>query len=103
MTLHADTTGFHLAAEDLARAATIAEPTIRIRAIFNAVSAETGIPVRMLTGEVKRPNVVRARHLVWFIARREGFSLVEIARVTGHDHTTVRHGILREQAARAAQ
>lgn len=100
MTLHADMTGFSLAAEDLARAATITEPTIRIRAIFNAVSHETGIPVRMLTGEVRRPNVVRARHLVWFIARREGFSLVEIARVTGHDHTSVRHGIRKEQEAR---
>lgn len=94
------TVQFILSTDDLARAATIAEPTTRIRAIFEAVAAETGIPVRFLTGEIKRPNVVRARHLVWFIARREGFSLAEIARVTGHDHTSVRHGIRKEQEAR---
>ena len=93
-------TKFALSAEDRARAAAIVEPVARIRAIFEAVAEETGIPVRFLTGELRRPNVVRARHLVWFIACREGFSLSEIARVTGHDHTTVLNGFRKEEEAR---
>lgn len=97
------TTGW-LAPEDHARAAEIAAGNVsRIRQITRSVSEATGIPMGAILGSSRARPITRARWLVWTIAHREGMSLAAIGRGTGHDHTSVLHGIRREGEERARE
>lgn len=92
-----------LTAEDHARAAAIIPSRTRIRQIVKEVSEASGVPMFAILGQSRMAENVQARRLVWFIARREGFTFQEIARATGHDHTSVMHGVRREEQARRAE
>lgn len=73
-----------------------------VRDIAIEVSAETGIPVADIYGRSRRAPIVRARRMVWQRARSQGLSLPQIGRTTGHDHTTVLHGLRRIEAEELA-
>ena len=95
----------YLTPEDVARAERIS-PKLRratVKGIAAHVSDLTGIPVDMILGTSRKANVKAARHLTWFIARQQGMSLPQIAAASGHDHSTVLHGIRREEEARKAE
>lgn len=79
-----------------------AAPRRSVRAIAADVSDKTGIPLALILDHSRRAEIVRARWLVWAIARGQGFSLPQIARATGHNHTSVLHALRRMEAARAA-
>lgn len=74
-------------------------PRRSVRAIAAEVSEQTGIPLASILAHGRRAEVVRARWLVWAIARGQGFSLPQIARATGHNHTSVLHALRRMEAA----
>jgi chromosomal replication initiation ATPase DnaA len=60
------------------------------------VASRRGVPLRDLCGRARTQSVARARHEVWWRIRHhpERFlSLLEIARLFGRDHTTVKAGI----------
>lgn len=99
MTAHAPITGW-LTPEDHARAAALTRPGT-VELIAAEVSGVTGIPVGAILSKALKPrSVVQARWMVWAIASRHGLSLPQIARVTGHDHTSVMHGIRRDRELR---
>lgn len=75
-------------------------PRMSVRAIAAQVSAETGVPVSHIYGRRRLPHIVRARWAVWAKARAQGLSLTQIGHATGHDHTTVLHGLRRMEEAR---
>lgn len=62
-------------------------------------AAEIGfnLPRGSITGSRGAPRIARARQIVMYAARREGYTLAVIGRVLGRDHTTVLHGIARCQ------
>lgn len=70
-------------------------PRMSVRAIAAQVSEETGVPVAQIFGHRRQAQIVRARWTVWQRARRQGLSLPQIGGATGHDHTTVLHGLRR--------
>ena len=76
---------------------------ITIRSIAMEVSEETGVPMAMICGRVRRTPVVEARWRVWSRARAQGFTLPQIGRATGHHHTSVLNGLRRMEAARKAE
>lgn len=92
-----------LTPEDYARAASLITGRERIRQIAKEVSEASGVPVTAILGRSKAAENVQARRLVWFIARREGMTFPAIARASGHDHTTVQHGVRVETARREAR
>jgi hypothetical protein len=53
-------------------------------------------PVRLMAGDKARPYV-KARWRAWARLREENprYSLIGIGRRTGHDHSSVRYGLLR--------
>ena len=76
---------------------------IAIMAIIEEVAIATGVPPSIMTGKSKIRAYAEARQLVMFIASREGFTAVDIARTMGHrDHTTVMSGIRAEAIRRQA-
>lgn len=52
-----------------------------------------GVSQVMLLGRSRRPEVVKARHVLWAVLVRRGFTYVRSARLTGFDHTSVIHGV----------
>ena len=69
----------------------------RIDEIKRIVADHFGYPTLDIDGPLKSANLVFARHVFWYLARKfNGMSLPEIGRRTGfHDHTSVRHGVQR--------
>lgn len=67
------------------------------------VSRERGVPTQdILTGVGRRGAVGEARQYLMWRLKRDGYSLLEIARVFGlDDHSTVHHGV-RAHAKRLA-
>lgn len=57
------------------------------------VSKVSGVPVDAIYERNRRPEICRARHLLWATLRAEGWSLVRIGKETGYDHTAVLHGV----------
>lgn len=96
---------FQLAPDEAARARTIGlSERQSLTAIVQAVAEASGIPAKAIRGHDRSASSVAARHLVWWIAhRREGIAMNAIAKAWGADHTSVRHGILREDQRRNPQ
>lgn len=70
---------------------TLARPA---RRVIEAVSAESGVPVRDLLGRARTWDVSRWRWVAMRCLReRHGLSTPQIARLFGRDHTTVLHGL----------
>jgi chromosomal replication initiation ATPase DnaA len=84
----------NLLPEDIARCERIRSPEAGILEVVYAVADQTGVSINEILGDRRWANVVAARHLVYFIADREGYTLAAIGRaVGGRDHTTIIHGI----------
>lgn len=77
-------------------------PRRSVRVIAAEVSEQTGVPLASILAHGRRAEVVRARWQVWALARDQGLSLTQIARATGHNHTTVLHGLRRMAEAAPA-
>jgi len=71
--------------------------------IIAEVAEECGISPATILGRDKTAPIARARQIVMFEARKAGFSLTQIGRVLGRDHTTILAGIRREIERRAAE
>ena len=99
MTAQQPITGY-LTPEDMARARFIGMRRKTIDEITAQVSDLTGVSVRELMSKRRTERIAHARFLIWFIAQREGMSLMQIARAFDRDHTTIRHGIRFEEARR---
>lgn len=99
MTAQSQITGY-LTPEDVARAGVIGLRRGKINEIVQQVSDLTCISVKDIMGKSRKAPITKARHLVWFVARQQGMTLQQIARAFDRDHTTVLHGIQREEAAR---
>lgn len=63
--------------------------TPQVRRVLNEVSAETGVPVRAITGPSRTPEVVAAREKASVRLHALGMSFAAIGRVLRKDHTTV--------------
>ena len=99
MTAQQPITGY-LTPEDMARAQFIGMRRKTIDEITAQVSDLTGVSVKELMSKRRTERIAHARFLIWFIAQREGMSLMQIARAFDRDHTTILHGIQREEEAR---
>ena len=102
MTAQQSITGY-LTPEDKARAGVIGLRRGKINEIVQQVSDFTCISVKDIMGKSRKAPIARARFLCWFVARQQGMTLQQIARAFGRDHTTILHGIQREEAARNAE
>lgn len=60
---------------------------------------QTGVAWRSLTEKRNHKHLVRARWQAFKVFRDAGYSLPEIGRVFGKDHTTVLHGLKRLEQA----
>ena len=89
-----------LTPEDVARVAALVPAKGVVMQIAEEVAAASGLSVRRIMDAGRADHIGRrARNMVWTIAhRRAGLSLGQIARVTGHDHSTVFHGIKLHEA-----
>lgn len=73
-----------------------------VRKIVEAVAYETGIPAKKITSQDRTALVSRARQIVMYEARQSGLSYPQIGKALGLDHTTVRHGVFKEEKRRRA-
>ncbi|OWJ81096.1 hypothetical protein CDV52_19645 [Haematobacter missouriensis] len=87
---------------DMARIAALQQisPVRRLRQIAEAISAETDLPVEDILGTSRVRVVAQARHLMMYIAHREGFSFSAIGRALGLDHSSTMHGVNSERLRR---
>lgn len=99
MTNQSTITGY-LTPEDVARAGVIGLRRGKISDIVQQVSDLTCISAKDIMGKSRKAPIAQARFLVWFVARQQGMTLQQIARTFDRDHTTILHGIQREEAAR---
>lgn len=65
----------------------------RLRDIILAACTVTEQPRHKIVSPARDTAVVRARWLIFSVARKHGFSYPEIGRSVGRDHTTVLHGM----------
>jgi chromosomal replication initiation ATPase DnaA len=69
--------------------------------IVRAVSEHTGIPIAHIQGPRKNRELSDARWLISYIAHVErGFPINAIARVLRKDHSSICHGVRKEQESR---
>lgn len=83
--------------------------TIRVGDILDVTAEQFGVPVIDLVSDRRGRDVVRARHVAGYLAKRlTPHSMNAVARMLNKDHTTVGHGLkivedaIREDAAFAA-
>ncbi len=72
-----------------------------IDAIIEAVAATSGVSEAEILGDSRIQAIVRARHLVMYIASSRGVSLSDIGRALRRDRTSVLNGIRREAERRS--
>jgi len=67
--------------------------------VLDDVSRETGIPAKQIIGRQRCKQMVEARRYFWWRVVEEcpHLSIADIGRRSGHDHTTVLHGVARFQ------
>lgn len=66
----------------------------RAMAIVSACAAEFDLTAKQVLAKPRSCSSTRARHLAWYlIGRLLHKSNVEIGKLTGFDHSSVRHGI----------
>lgn len=92
------------AAEELqaeqARTAYELERRTRAAAVLAEVAAAYVVDVNELHGPSREALVVEARHVAWWLLRRQGWSYAELGELTGgRHHTTVLHGVRRVEAS----
>lgn len=75
-----------------------------------AICGAKGVTLEEATGRSRLRSITSARHAIWLLLRQTGLSLPAVGRITGHDHTSVLHGLRRldrrvaeENAARHAR
>lgn len=69
--------------------------------IMIAIALEHAVPLRAIKSRVQAPHIVWARWNAWTAMREAlGWSYPHIAAITGHDHSTVMHGIKKVQQMR---
>lgn len=71
------------------------KPTIA--EIVKSVEARFGLTRGAVTGCNRQKHIARARHAACHIARKNGYSLPEIGRAIGRDHTTVINSLNRAE------
>ena len=71
-----------------------------IKMIASAVSAKSGTSISSIYGTSRAKPAIAARHLVMYLAHKEGLSYPVIGRALNRDHTTVMHGVKAEQKRR---
>lgn len=65
-----------------------------IKLLEEAISQASGISIEDMLGRSRKPEIVDARHAVWFVAFRElGYSSPELGIRYGRDHTSILHGV----------
>lgn len=90
-----------LTAEDIRHARAIALAGIeRAKQIAEEVAEASGIRKQVILSQRRNIATARARHLIMFIARREGITDSAIAIALGCDRSTVAKGIAAETARR---
>lgn len=82
------------------RASPVRDLTPPVRAAIEQVAATHGVHTADLMGRSKSRSVARARQEAMVRVRALGYSLPEVGRIFGRDHTTVVHAC-RQVAARA--
>jgi hypothetical protein len=81
---------------------------LRLHELFDLVKEvrrHRGVTLHELCGRARSQNVAAARHELWWRIRHHPercYSLLEIARLFGRDHTTVRAGLLAYQRRQEA-
>jgi chromosomal replication initiation ATPase DnaA len=63
--------------------------------IISAVAKRTGVPENEMRGRSRCAPITKARHIAFYIARKEGHSWKSIGDVFNVDHTSVIHGFNR--------
>ncbi len=56
-----------------------------------------GMPLSDVLGRCRHRPIVRARHALCYHIEQAGYTLVDVGRIMGIDHTTVMHGIAMHQ------
>lgn len=100
MTAHQPISGY-LTPQDVQRAHHVGLRRSTINEIVAQVADLTCLSAKEIMGRSRKAPITQARFLCWFVARQQGMTLHQIARAFGRDHTTILHGIQREEAARA--
>jgi hypothetical protein len=67
----------------------------RLSGICLAVYHSTGVSVRDLRGSKRNTNIVKARNEAYLLSFKAGYTVSQIGRYYGKDHTSIRHGIAR--------
>lgn len=69
----------------------------RARGIISVCAKSNNVPIDAIFGESRSKFAILARQqAMWLAAKETGLSLAELGRIFGRDHTTVIHGIRRE-------
>ena len=66
------------------------------------VCGERGMAVKDILGHCRTKRVTDARHWVFYEAHKRGIPYAEIGRLMNRDHTTVIHGVAKEEQRRNA-
>jgi len=66
-------------------------------AIYERVSAETGVPMDKLLSESREPNIVRARRMVMAAMQDRGASVMMIGKRMQLNHSSVIYGLRKYQ------
>ena len=74
-----------------------------VRQIAQQVCEVTGANYAAIMGPNRAAHLCRVREVIYYIATREGFSLPQIGRVFGRDHTTILSGLRNEKARRGEE
>lgn len=89
MTAQSPITGY-LTPEDVARVNYVRrQQPLTVRGAVDRISRMTGVPASDILGRSKARKIVRARHLAWALAHRQGISFSAIAREFGFDPSAV--------------
>lgn len=76
----------------------------RILATAQRIAESECVLLEDMLGRKRTARSTRARHRLWATVRASSdFSLPELARMFGRDHTTILYGIRKHEAALAAQ
>jgi chromosomal replication initiation ATPase DnaA len=88
---------------DRAKPGSVTAPTSLMEQITEAVAAEHGVLPSELRGPSRFAQFIEPRRRVWAELRERGYSLSQIGRFFGRDHTTIMHGIREYQKSQEAQ
>ncbi|MCI5040041.1 MAG: hypothetical protein MRY81_10190 [Donghicola eburneus] len=88
---------------DRTKPGTISGPTSLMEQITASVAAEHKVLPSELRGPSKFAQFIEPRRKVWAELQERGYSLSQIGRFFGRDHTTIGYGIKEFQKAQEAQ